>query len=141
MKAAIAYCSMTGHSKKIAKTIATALSIEAQNIKRKPAIAYADLLFLIGGVYSGKSHPKQLEFVRSLEPANAKKVVLVTSSALDKAGQDEVRQILVSNGIQVDKEEYRCRGNFLFIKMGHPNKAEIQGAVDFAKRMMQEEGK
>ena len=53
----------------------------------------------------------------------------------DKVGQDEVRKILGAVGIEV-LDEYRCRGNFLFLKMGHPNRQEKEGAVRFAKELV-----
>lgn len=132
MKIAIIYRSMTGHSKKIARAIANAFEVEAQNVKKKPSLENINLLFIVGGIYSRKSLPEMLDYVKTLSNKTAQKVVLITSSAMDKAGQDDVRKILTANEIEV-LGEYRCRGNFLFIKMGHPNKKEIQGAVDFAR--------
>jgi len=133
MKIAIIYRSMTGHSKKIAKAISKELNVEAQNIKSKPELKAIDLAFIIGGIYSGKSLSDMLDYVKSLNNSSVKKAALVTSSVSDKTGQDEVRSVLESNNIEVEKNEYRCRGNFLFIKMGRPNKSEIEGAVNFAK--------
>lgn len=135
MKTIILFRSMTGHSKKIAKAIGTEIGIEPQNIKEKPQFAGIDLAFIIGGIYSGKSLPDMAEYCKSLNSNAVKKVVLITSSASDKCGQDKIRTILKENKIQVLDEEYRCRGNFLFIKLGHPNKKEIEGAVEFAKRI------
>lgn len=136
MKTAIIYRSVTGHSKKIAQAVASELKIEAQNIKSKPKLQ-GDLLFIVGGIYAGKSHSDSLEFIKTLNSNDFKKVALITSSASNKKGQDEVRSILQNNGIEVLQEEYHCRGNFLFIGMFHPNKKEIAGAVEFAKKIAQ----
>jgi len=133
MKTAILYRSMTGHSKKIARAIAKAIETEPLNVKKKPPLPEnIDLVFIIGGIYSGKSLPEMTNYVKALKPENVAKAVLITSSMMDKTGQDEVRQILTDNGIEV-LDEYRCCGNFLFLKMGHPNKKEINGAVEFAR--------
>jgi len=135
MKTAILYRSMTGHSKKIARAIGVELGLQPQNIKTVSCdkLDGVDLAFIIGGIYSGKSLPEMIEYVKTLTPAMVKEVVLITSSLQDKHGQDEVRAILEANKIKVRAEEYRCRGNFLFLKMGHPNKNEITAAVKFAK--------
>lgn len=137
MNIEVIYRSFTGHSKKIAGVIAKELEITAKNIKTKPVLSDVDLLFIVGGIYSGKSLPDTAEYIKTLTPAAVKKAVLITSSASDKKGQDEIREILVSGGIEVAAEEYRCHGNFLFIKMCHPNKKEIAGAVEFAKSFLQ----
>ncbi len=134
MNIAVLYRSMTGHSKKFAKAIGAELGVAPQNIKEKPQLEAVDLAFVIGGVYSGTSLPEMLAFVKTLQPSAVKEAALITSSVSDKTGQDEVRKILESNGIPVI-DEYRCRGNFLFLKLGHPNKQEIIGAVEFAKRI------
>jgi len=132
MKIEVVYRSMTGHSKKIAKAVAAEFGVEAQNIKDKPWIEGVDLLVLVGGIYSGESLPDMLDFVRRLESPRVKRAALITSSCRDKTGQMQVRVILESNGIEI-AGEYRCRGNFLFFKMGHPNKKEISDAVEFVK--------
>jgi len=134
MKTAVIYRTMTGHSKKIANAVAAALGTEALNIKDNPALVDIDLLFIAGGIYSGASLPETIEFVKTLDSSQVKKAALITSSMSDKVGQDEVRKLLEAGGIKV-LDEYRCRGNFLFLKMGHPNKQEKEGAVRFAKEL------
>lgn len=136
MNTAIIYRSMTGHSKKIAQAVAEGLNLTAYDVKTKPQLDKIDLLFIVGGVYSGKSLPEMTEYVKTLTAEKIGKAVLITSSATDKNGQDEVREILIASGIKVEADEYRCRGNFLFVKMGHPSKSEIDNALLFAKRFM-----
>ncbi|MCL2586999.1 MAG: hypothetical protein FWE31_02035 [Firmicutes bacterium] len=135
MEIAVLYRSMTGHSKKIARAIGEELGVEPMNIKKNPQLADYDLAFIVGGIYSGKSLPDMVEYIKTLTVEQVRKVALVTSSVRDKTGQDEVRSVLESNGVEVVNDEYRCRGNFLFFKMGHPNKKEIEEAVKFAKNI------
>lgn len=135
MNIAVLYRSMTGHSKKIATAVAAELGVAAQNIKTKPGLENIDLLFIIGGIYSGKSLPDMIEYIKTLTPSAVKKAVIMTSSASDKK-QDEVRGILSANGIEVATEEYLCKGGFLFLKFGHPNKKEIADAAVFAKKFI-----
>ncbi|MCL2751676.1 MAG: GNAT family N-acetyltransferase [Firmicutes bacterium] len=133
MNITVLYRSITGHSKKIARAVAAELGVEARDVKAKPGIRGADLAFIVGGLYSGRSLPEMTAYLQTLTPDNVKKAVLITSSVSDKTGQDEARRILTANGVEVASAEYRCGGNFLFIKMGHPNKREIAEAVAFAK--------
>lgn len=137
MKTAVIYRSMTGHSKKIAHAVSAAVGTQAVNIKEKPTLTGVDLLFIVGGIYSRASLPETVETVKTLDGTQVKKAALITSSMSDKAGQDEVRKILEQGGIEV-LDEFRCRGNFLFLKMGRPNTGEVRSAVTFAKKLTEE---
>jgi flavodoxin len=134
MKYAVVYFSRTGHSQKIAKAVASALKVAAEDITGDPTLSGIDLLFIVGGIYGGVSDPKLLQFVDRIEPDLVKKAALVTSSAGGSRGQEKVREILERNGIEVLKDEYRCRGNFLLIGLSHPKQAEIDGAAAFARK-------
>jgi len=133
---AVVYLTKTGHSKKIAEAIASALSLSALDIKTRPVIGEVDLLFIVGGLYGKQSDPMMLEFVKGLSPKQIKKAVLVTSSANGSLKQAAVRTALESRGIQVAPEEYCCKGSFLFFFLGHPNSEEIEGAVSFSKSFL-----
>ena len=136
MESIIIYSSMTGHSKKIANQMADSLNLKAYNIKEeKPEISECDLLFIVSGIYGGKWATELLEFSKSINNKKVKRVVLITSS-MRKAPQKELRLALTFNNINVDKEEYLCEGGFLFFKISHPNKNEIDGAVTFAKNII-----
>ncbi len=127
----IVYATMTKHSKKLAEAIGTELNIKTQNVKENVMLENTDLLFVVGGIYGGKSLPVLLDYVKTLDSQKIRKVALITSNCSKKQGQDDVRNILKDKGIEVI-DEFICYGGFLFFKMGHPNKEEIQQAVDFA---------
>ena len=61
-----------------------------------------------------------------------KKAALMTSCTSMKSPQDQVRERLEVKGIDVLKDEFICRGNFLIFGWGHPNREDLQKAVDFA---------
>ena len=126
----IVYATKTRHSKKIAEAVGKALNVQAQNVSDNPA-QEADLLFIVGGIYGGESLPELLAFVKNLEKEKIKRAALITSCASKKQGQDSVRKILQDKGIPV-VDEFICYGSFLFLKMGRPNKDDIQEAVNFA---------
>lgn len=132
----VLYLSKTGHSKKIADAIAQELNLPSADLKDSPALPGTDLLFLVTGIYGGKCDPKVLEFIDTLSPQTIRRVCLVTSSAGNTAAV-MARQALERRGIPVAREEYTCRGSFLFFGMGHPNARELAGAVDFARNMIQ----
>ncbi|MDF2539129.1 MAG: uncharacterized protein K0S76_2150 [Herbinix sp.] len=134
MKTKIIYATMTKHSKKIAEAISKELNVPAENVKSNPATGELDLLFIVGGIYGGESLPEMLTFVKGLNN-KVKKAVLVTTCASKKNGQNSVRQLLKERGIEV-VDEFIGRGGFLFMHLGHPNKNEIQDAVDFAKKQI-----
>jgi flavodoxin len=133
MNTKIIYFSKTGHSKKIAQRIAEDLKIDVLNAKDQPKLQDVDLLFMVGGIYGGKSDPKFLEYIDQIDEGAVKKAILMTSCTSSKSTQDQVRQKLEAKGITVFKDEFLCRGNFLIFGWGHPNKEDIQNAVDFAK--------
>ena len=131
----IIYATKTKHSKKIAEAIGKALSIEAFNIKDNPVIEETDAIFIVGGIYGGQSLPKLIEFVKNLDGEKIKNAVLITSSASKKQGQESIRSILEEKNINI-LDELICQGSFLIMKFGHPNKDDIQEAVDFANKLV-----
>ena len=132
-KLGILYATMTGHSRKIAKAIGEALDVQALNVGARPAFADVDLLFIVGGIYGGRSLPALLNYVKALDKDSVRRAVLVTSSAR-KQKQDDLRKLLHEKGIEV-LDEFTCPGSFLFLSFGHPNKEDIEQAVDFAVKI------
>lgn len=129
----VVYATKTKHSKKLAEAIGKEFDVEAKNIAEHPHPKAAELLFLVGGIYAGKSNPALLSYAEKLDDSIARKVVLVTSSASTAhRSQRELRTLLVKKGIDVIKE-ITCTGGFLFIKLSHPNKTDIQDIVEAAK--------
>lgn len=138
-KMVILYATLTGHSKKIAEAIGKALKVKVTKVSARPVFTDVDLLFIVGGIYGGKSLPGLLAFVRTLDAAGVKRAVLVTSSAREQ-NQDSVRKILKEKGIEV-LDEFNCPGSFLFLRFGHPDEADLQQAVDFAVKIAGEASK
>ena len=138
-KVSVIYATKTKHSKKIADAVAGALGAAAQNIADQPTVGEADLLFIVGGIYGGESLPEMLDFVSGLNAQQVKSAALITSSLSNAKGQDSVRSRLEGKGIPV-ADEFRCVGRLLFIRAGHPNKADIQKAVEFATALAVKEG-
>jgi len=134
----VVYATKTKHSKKLAEAVAAALGVPAQNVMDQPKIGETDLMFIVGGLYGNESLPEMLDFVSGLDSGIIKNAALITNSLANAKGQDSVRSRLQGKGIPV-VEEFRCVGGLLFLRAGHPNKAEVQQAVDFAVRLAKEE--
>jgi len=136
MKIAIIYFSKTGHSKKLAESIAKDLQIEAEDIKSKPVLDMVDLLFIVGGIYGGTSSPTMKEYVNNIDKNHVKKVALITNCLSAKQKQDIVREIMENHKIEVVPEEFICRGSLMFIGFGHPNKKDIASAISFTRKII-----
>jgi flavodoxin len=130
----IVYATMTKHSRKLATAIGRALHAEAENVKENPSLKEAGLLFIVGGIYGGESLPELVNFLNGLDGRSIKRAALVTSCASKKQGQNSVRALLEAKGIEV-AGELICKGSFLFMGLGHPNKSEVEEAVRFACRL------
>lgn len=136
MNTAVIYATKSGHSKKIADAIAKELGTTALDIKPNPILYSIDLLYIVGGIYGGQSSPELLDYVRSLDNSMIKESVLITSCASKKAKQEEIRRILTEKNIAVKEDEFICQGSFLFFGRKHPNAADINDAVSFAKNQV-----
>lgn len=134
MDSKILYMTKTGHSRKIAQAIADALKLEVFDAKSHPDLRNTDLLVVVGGIYAGKSNPELVDYMKNIDSTLVKHAVLITSCASKKFFQKEVRAVLSENGIEVFPKEFVCRGNFLFLGLGHPNKQDFAEAIDFAKQ-------
>jgi flavodoxin len=136
MNIAVIYLTMTGHSKKIAEAIASETGTQAQDIKTDPKLNGVDMLFIVGGIYGGKSDAKLVNYIKNLNGNRVKKAVIVTSSGSGKTRQNKVREELTKNGVEVVADEYTCKGRFLFFDLKRPNQSDIDGAVAFAKKVV-----
>lgn len=134
MKTAVIYATKSGHSKKIADAIAKELATTSYDVKQNPSIDAIDLLYIVGGIYGSQSAPELLDYIRSLDNSKVKETVLITSCVSRKIKQEEARRILTEKNILVKEEEFVCQGSFLFIGRKHPDAADINDAVSFAKK-------
>lgn len=137
----VVYATKTQHSRKLAEQIAKEFGIVAKDVEKYPELEASDLLFLVGGIYAGKSNPALLSYAEKLDASTTKKVVLVTSSvSVSNRSQKDIRELLAKKGIAV-VDEITCTGAFLFIKFTHPNKTDIQNIVKAAKDISQKDGR
>ncbi len=134
-KIAVVYATKTNHSKKLAEAIGTAIKVSAGNITDNPILQDTEFLVIVGGIYGGKSMPELLNFLNALQAPALKYAALVTSCASGKQRQDEACSILAEKNITVI-DEFICKGRILFVSCRHPNKEDINNAVDFVSKIV-----
>jgi len=137
MKNAVIYFTKLGHSKKIAQAIAKELGVKALDIRENPEIEDLDLLYIVGGIYGGVSAPELLKYLKTLDPEQVKKTFLLTSSGGKTTPATNVRTLLGELGIPVAEEEFTCQGAIFFVGLGHPNKTDLQNAIQFVRTTSQ----
>ncbi|NLU26763.1 MAG: hypothetical protein GXX00_06390 [Hungateiclostridium thermocellum] len=132
----VIYATKTQHSRKLAEAIGKEFNVEAINAAEHPQPKAADLLFIVGGIYASRCNPDLISYAGKLDTSIVKKVVLVTSStSASHRSQKELRAILENKGIEI-VDEITCVGGFLFIKLGRPNKKDIQAVVKAATEIL-----
>lgn len=135
MKTAVLYASMTGHSKKLAHAIGEACNIEVFDAKAGAVPPPVDLLFVVGGVYGGQPDPALLAAAQQMTGESVKRVAMVVSATAPNPTLSAVEAALTANGVILEPQKYSCKGSFLFLGWGHPNRAELEGAVAYARRL------
>lgn len=129
----VVYATKTQHSKKLAQAVGKAFGVEAKTVDQCTMGGQAELLFIVGGIYAGKSHPELVSYAQTLDSRQVRNVVLITSSAsISHRKQQELRTILTMKGIPV-LDEITCPGALLFIKPTHPNKRDLQSVAESAR--------
>ncbi len=136
MSTAVIYHSVSGNTKKVANAIAEAAGCSAQPVKEYPLDAKADMLFIGGAIYGGKLDAVMDSFLQSLTPEKVKRAVLFTTCIKDAKALGLMKELLQKQGVAVDSESFTCKGKFLFLNLGHPNKAELAEAQAFAKEIV-----
>jgi len=138
MKIELVYNSKTGHSKKIAEAIEASEGIKVHALKDKPQLSAVNLLFIVSGVYRGKSDPTLIDYFQRVDYNQVRHAVIMTSSCGKESKQDDLREIIATNGIELEPEEFSCRGSFLWINRKHPNEEDLENAQDFVHRKIEE---
>jgi flavodoxin len=138
MKIAIIYYSKLGHSKKIAQAIAQEFQVKAHDIRANPELNHVDMLYIVSGIYGGRTAPELIAYLRTLERQQINRAWLITSSGGKTTPAEDVRVILAERGIPVADEEFTCQGAIVFVGIGHPNRLDIQNSIKFVKQTMQQ---
>lgn len=134
MKIAIRYYTKTGHTKKLAEAIGSAINVEAKTVD-EPLTEDVDILFLGSAIYAAGIDSKIKDFIKNIN-VNVGKVVNFSSAALIESTYGQVKKEVEAKGIKMSEEEFHCRGAFKIVHRGRPNDDDLRDAQEFAKRVI-----
>ena len=107
MDIAIRYYSKSGRTKSIADMFGQELGVKALSITEdNPYELTADLLFIGGAPYANIMAPELDAYVRRIDSAQVKQVVLFTTSNWSMRTVKAMRKILEEKGIPVTEEYF-----------------------------------
>jgi flavodoxin len=125
-----------GNTRKVADAIAEELGIQAGDVTTSPP-GDARILFLGSGTYGGKPGEAMMKFIGSGN-FSGRKVAIFGTSGSPAGGQKMIgamADILKQKGATI-VGSYHCRGRFLLVNWGHPNKEDLDNAKKFAREML-----
>ncbi len=140
MKYAVRYYTKTGNTKKLADAIAKVLDVEALPLS-EPVQEKVDLLFLGNSYYAFSIDPEVRDFVSSLDKEKVGKIVNFGSAAMLNSTYKKVKATAAKVGIPMLEKEFHCKGEFKGLHKGRPNEEDLKAAAEFAKNIMEENGK
>lgn len=140
MKYAVRYYTKTGNTKKLADAIAKVLDVEALPLS-EPVQEKVDLLFLGNSYYAFSIDPEVRDFVSSLDKEKVGKIVNFGSAAMLNSTYKKVKATASKVGIPMLEKEFHCKGEFKGLHKGRPNEEDLKAAAEFAKNIMEENGK
>ena len=140
MKYAVRYYTKTGNTKKLADAIAKVLDVEALPLS-EPVQEKVDLLFLGNSYYAFSIDPEVRDFVSSLDKEKVGKIVNFGSAAMLNSTYKKVKATAAKVGIPMLEKEFHCKGEFKGLHKGRPNEEDVKAAAEFAKNIMEENGK
>ena len=125
-----------GNTRKVADAIAEEIGITARDVP--PSLTDdAKILFLGSGTYGGKPGEAMVKFIGSGTFTGRKVALFGTSASL--AGSQKMMDIMADALKQKGATvlgNYHCRGKFLFVNRGHPDKEDLDNAKKFAQEML-----
>ena len=141
MKTVIIYASLHhGNTKKIAEAIAAENEVALFDIlsKDKTELADFDTIGIASGIAYGKYYPQMIKFVENNLPEGKKVFFIHTAGSPRENHNAAVKAIAEAKGCEC-LGTYFCKGFDTYgpfklvggIAKGHPDSAEIQGAIDF----------
>ena len=136
MKVAVRYYTKTGNTKRLAEAVAKAVGAEALPIST-PIDDPVDILFLGNSYYAFTIDPEVRSFIRSLDPKRVGRIVNFGSAAMMNSTWKKVKAEADKAGIQMDKREFHCKGDFKGVHKGKPDEADLKAAAAFAGSFME----
>ncbi len=135
-KFAVRYYTKTGNTKRLAEAVAEAVGVEALPIS-EPITEPVDILLLGNSFYAFNIDPEVRAFVLSLDKEKVGRIVNFGSAAMLNSTYKKVKAEADKVGIEMDKREFHCRGEFKGLHKGKPDEKDLKAAADFARSLME----
>ena len=136
MRVAVRYYTKTGNTKRLAEAVAKAVGAEALPIST-PIDEPVDILFLGNSYYAFTIDPEVRSFIRSLDPKLVGRIVNFGSACMMNSTWKKVKAEADKAGIQMDKREFHCKGEFKGVHKGKPDEGDLKAAAAFAGSFME----
>lgn len=136
MKIAIRYYSKTGNMRRMAEAISEETGVKAETVD-VPLSEEVDLLFLGSAVYAAGVDRQVKDFVKSLDN-KAKRVVNFSSAAILPSTYSQMKSLFKEQNVPLDEKEFHCRGRFLAMHMGRPNRSDLMDLKAFARTIIEQ---
>lgn len=133
MKIAVRYYSKTGNTKKLADAIGNALNVSVADVS-VPLAEDVDILFLGSSVYAAGVANEIKAFIRNLD-VKVGKVVNFSTAALLPSTYKQVKKLIESRNLVMEREEFHCRGSFQMMHKGKPDASDLKAVTMFAKKI------
>ena len=127
---AIRYFSKFGHSARMAEVVGKVTGAKPETIAT-PISQPVDTLYLGSGVMLGKISGDMVNFIKTLTPAQVKRVICFGSCAIIKSPVPQMRALLEAQGITVDDRSFTCKGSMGPLHAGHPNQQDLDNLEKF----------
>lgn len=149
MKAAIIYSSSHHmNTKKVLDAIAAKLPVELIPVAKaaETDLSGYSLLGFASGIYKVSVAPRLKDFMKAYQFGKDQKAFLITTSGvLNKKYGSDMKRLLEEKGVEVEGS-YSCKGFDTFgpfkyiggISKGHPNQEELDRAVQFMEKLLNE---
>jgi flavodoxin len=133
---AVLVFSRGGNTRKVADAIAEELGIKAGDVTASPPDD-PKVMFLGSGTYGGKPGETMIKFIESADFTARKVAIFGTSSS--PAGSEKMIAVLADALMKKGATilgNFHCRGKFLLMNRGHPNKEDLNNAKKFAREIL-----
>lgn len=134
MRIAVRYYTKSGNTERLARAVAEAAGVKAQDIsvslKEK-----TDILFLGCSYYAFDMDPLVKEFLKQNHDKIGK-IVCFGTSAMMKSMVKPMKRAVKSMNIEVYPEDFHCRGEFKSVHKGRPDANDLENAKRFAEGLL-----
>ena len=128
----VLYYSRGGNTRKLADVIAGELGVKAGEIGFTSLDPGAKIVFLGSGVYAGKPGGDLMNFIESHDFRGRKVSIFSTSWITGENAFRGTADALTRRGATIIRG-YHCKGRAGIFNLGHPNRADLVGAREFAR--------